>query len=207
MARRLLGRRDRRIDVERHVQPALVDANPRHANALFLHGAWLTIQLSVIATLLGFLIGTLCAFGRGSHNPWVARTCSLYVEIIRNTPLLVQIFIVYFGLSSLGWKVPAYAAAIAALVINIGAYTTEIMRAATQAKLAEVVGRIVVVRRGARDAGEARVTIDAEPVVAVIVESSVAESVTLPASMPGCGYPAVRGSTAPSCPGATGSAW
>lgn len=96
---------------------------------LFLHGAWLTIQLSVIATLLGFLIGTLCAFGRGSHNPWVARTCSLYVEIIRNTPLLVQIFIVYFGLSSLGWKVPAYAAAIAALVINIGAYTTEIMRA------------------------------------------------------------------------------
>ena len=96
---------------------------------LFLHGAWLTIQLSVCATLLGFLIGTLCAIGRGSHNVWVARACSLYVEIIRNTPLLVQIFIVYFGLSSLGWKVPAYAAAIAALVINIGAYTTEIMRA------------------------------------------------------------------------------
>jgi polar amino acid transport system permease protein len=96
---------------------------------LFLHGAWLTIQLSVIATLLGFLIGTLCAIGRNSHNAWVARACSLYVEIIRNTPLLVQIFIVYFGLSSLGWKVPAYAAAIAALVINIGAYTTEIMRA------------------------------------------------------------------------------
>jgi polar amino acid transport system permease protein len=96
---------------------------------LFLHGAWLTIQLSVIATLLGFLIGTLCAIGRNSHNSWVARACSLYVEIIRNTPLLVQIFIVYFGLSSLGLKVPAYAAAIAALVINIGAYTTEIMRA------------------------------------------------------------------------------
>ena len=96
---------------------------------LFLHGAWLTIQLSVCATLLGFLIGTLCAIGRGSHNVWIARACSLYVEIIRNTPLLVQIFIVYFGLSSLGWKVPAYAAAIAALVITIGAYTTEIMRA------------------------------------------------------------------------------
>ena len=96
---------------------------------LFLHGAWLTIQLSVMATLLGVLIGTLCAIGRNSHNTWVVRACSLYVEIIRNTPLLVQIFIVYFGLSSLGWKVPAYAAAIAALVINIGAYTTEIMRA------------------------------------------------------------------------------
>lgn len=96
---------------------------------LFLHGAWLTIQLAVIATLLGFLIGTLCAFGRGSHNRWIAQACSIYVETIRNTPLLVQIFIVYFGLSSLGLKVPAYVAAIAALVINIGAYTTEIMRA------------------------------------------------------------------------------
>src|SRR5688500_12677780 len=96
---------------------------------LFLHGAWLTIQLSVVATLLGFLIGTLCAIGRNSHNTWIARACSVYVEVIRNTPLLVQIFIVYFGLSSVGWKVPAYAAAIAALVINIGAYPTEIMRA------------------------------------------------------------------------------
>jgi polar amino acid transport system permease protein len=96
---------------------------------LFLHGAWLTIQLSVIATLLGFLIGTLCAIGRGSHNPWVARACSLYVEIIRNTPLLVQIFIVYFGLASVGFKLGVFTAATLALVINVGAYTGEIVRA------------------------------------------------------------------------------
>jgi polar amino acid transport system permease protein len=51
------------------------------------------------------------------------------VETIRNTPLLVQIFIVYFGLASVGFKVDAFTAATAALVINVGAYTAEIVRA------------------------------------------------------------------------------
>jgi polar amino acid transport system permease protein len=96
---------------------------------LFLHGAALTIQLSAIATLLGLLVGTLCAIGRGSRNTFVARACGIYVETIRNTPLLVQIFLVYFGLASIGLKVPAFVAAVLAMVINIGAYTTEIMRA------------------------------------------------------------------------------
>jgi polar amino acid transport system permease protein len=53
----------------------------------------------------------------------------VYVEVIRNTPFLMQIFIVYFGFSSLGLKVPAFVAALVALVINIGAYSAEIMRA------------------------------------------------------------------------------
>jgi polar amino acid transport system permease protein len=53
----------------------------------------------------------------------------VYVETIRNTPLLVQIFIVYFGLASVGLKVDAFTAATAALVINVGAYTSEIVRA------------------------------------------------------------------------------
>ena len=55
-----------------------------------------------------------------------------YVELIRNTPLLVQIFIVYFGLSSMGLKLSAEASAVIALVVNMGAYTTEIMRAGIQ---------------------------------------------------------------------------
>jgi polar amino acid transport system permease protein len=96
---------------------------------LFVHGAWLTIKLSIVATLLGLLIGTLCAMGRGSRHAFIARACAIYVEAIRNTPLLVQIFLVYFGLASLGVKVPAFTAAILAMVINVGAYTTEIMRA------------------------------------------------------------------------------
>jgi polar amino acid transport system permease protein len=52
-----------------------------------------------------------------------------YIEAIRNTPLLVQIFLVYFGLASLGWKISADLSAALALTINIGAYSTEILRA------------------------------------------------------------------------------
>jgi polar amino acid transport system permease protein len=100
---------------------------------LFLHGAWLTIELSVLATVLGFVIGTLCAIGSRSRIAAVARGCAAYVEVVRNTPLLVQIFLVFFGLSSLGWKVPAIYAAVIALVVNIGAYSGEIMRAGMDA--------------------------------------------------------------------------
>jgi polar amino acid transport system permease protein len=96
---------------------------------LFLEGAGLTLKLSVMATLIGLAIGTLCAIGRGSHNRIMARACAVYVEAIRNTPLLVQIFLVYFGLASVGLQVPAFVAAVLAMVINIGAYTAEIMRA------------------------------------------------------------------------------
>jgi polar amino acid transport system permease protein len=96
---------------------------------LFVDGALLTIQLALAATVIGFAIGTLCAIGRRSNIAWLVRACGIYVEVIRNTPLLVQIFLVYFGLSSLGLSLPAFTVAIIALVINVGAYTTEIMRA------------------------------------------------------------------------------
>jgi polar amino acid transport system permease protein len=96
---------------------------------LFVDGALLTIQLALAATVIGFAIGTICAIGRRSNIGWLVRACGIYVEVIRNTPLLVQIFLVYFGLSSLGLSLPAFTVAIIALVINVGAYTTEIMRA------------------------------------------------------------------------------
>ena len=95
----------------------------------FVHGTWLTIQLSFAATLLGFALGTLCAIGRRSHIVWLRRICTVYVEVIRNTPLLVQIFLFYFGLASIGMPMPAMVAALIVLVTNVGAYTTEIMRA------------------------------------------------------------------------------
>lgn len=96
---------------------------------LLLEGVWLTLALSTAATVLGFLLGTLCAVARSKGSPWLQRLVGFYVEVIRNTPLLVQIFIVYFGFASVGWKIPAMIAAVAALVINIGAYTCEIVRA------------------------------------------------------------------------------
>lgn len=99
----------------------------------FLGGAVLTLELAFFATVLGALFGTLAAVGRGSRNSLIAGACKVYVETIRNTPLLVQIFLVYFGLASLGLKLSAFTVAVAALTINVGAYTAEIMRAGFEA--------------------------------------------------------------------------
>lgn len=95
----------------------------------FATGMWLTLQLSALATVLGFVLGTLCAIGRADGSPAVKWSVAAYVEVIRNTPLLVQIFLVYFGIATLGIHVSANMAAVAALVVNVGAYTCEIVRA------------------------------------------------------------------------------
>lgn len=94
-----------------------------------LMGAATTLGLSVAATVLGFALGLFCAIARAGRSAAAARVAGAYVEAIRNTPLLVQIFIVYFGLASIGIRFSAFTAAIAALVINVGAYTAEIVRA------------------------------------------------------------------------------
>jgi polar amino acid transport system permease protein len=94
-----------------------------------MHGLWLTIRMSAITILFGFLVGTVLAIARTSEMAWVRRSAGAYVEIIRNTPLLVQMFLIYFGLSSLGMRLSADVCAILSIVINISAYTCEIMRA------------------------------------------------------------------------------
>jgi polar amino acid transport system permease protein len=101
----------------------------------FVAGAWLTIQLTILSIAFGFLLGTVCAVARVYGGPLLRRLVGAYVETIRNTPLLIQIFIVYFGLSSLGLKLSAEVSAVIALTVNMGAYTTEIMRAGIQSIL------------------------------------------------------------------------
>jgi polar amino acid transport system permease protein len=108
--------------------PAVLERWPN-----FLGGAVLTLELAFFATVSGALLGTLVAVGRGAHSRPIARICKVYVEAIRNTPLLVQIFLVYFGLASIGLKLSAFTVAVAALTINVGAYTAEIMRAGFEA--------------------------------------------------------------------------
>ncbi|WP_094509346.1 amino acid ABC transporter permease [Brucella thiophenivorans] len=92
-------------------------------------GLWLTIRMSAITIVLGFFVGTIFAIGRSSQRKWLRRLSATYVEVIRNTPLLVQMFLIYFGLASLGLKLNANFCAILSIVINISAYTCEIMRA------------------------------------------------------------------------------
>lgn len=100
---------------------------------LFLQGVWLTIQITSIATALGLVIGMIMAGLQLVKNPILSSIIQAYIEIIRNTPFLVQLFFVYFGLPSLNIMIPAYQAALIALTINIGAYATEIVRAGVEA--------------------------------------------------------------------------
>jgi polar amino acid transport system permease protein len=99
----------------------------------FAEGVWLTIQLSVAATIVGFVLGTFCAIARTSGSATLKTVVGAYVDVIRNTPLLVQLFIIYFGIATLGLRIPANIAATIALVVNIGAYVCEIMRAGIEA--------------------------------------------------------------------------
>ena len=96
---------------------------------VFLKGAWLTLKMTALAIAIGTVLGVLVAFARRSTNRALAALCSAYVEAVRNTPFLVQIFLLYFGLASLGLRMPTFAAAVLAMVINIGAYAAEIIRA------------------------------------------------------------------------------
>lgn len=95
----------------------------------FAAGVWLTLQLSAITTVLGFVGGAFCAIARADGPTWLRWIVGVYVEAIRNTPLLVQLFIVYFGIAVLGIRIDANLAAVLALVVNVVAYTCEIMRA------------------------------------------------------------------------------
>ena len=96
---------------------------------LLLEGAWVTVQLSLLATLIGFVLGALCAVARNSRSGWLRWGVAAYVELIRNTPLLIQSYFLIFGLSSIGVTMPIMVGAVLALVINIGAYSCEIIRA------------------------------------------------------------------------------
>ena len=98
-----------------------------------LDGAWLTIRLSAMAMALGLCLAILCAYGKTARVRPVRWLVSSYIELIRNTPFLVQIFIIYFSLPSLGIRLEANQAALAAMVINVAAYASEIVRAGIDA--------------------------------------------------------------------------
>lgn len=94
-----------------------------------LYGAWLTVKLSAMAMAIGLVVSILCAVAKTSGIRALRIAVDIYVEAIRNTPFLVQIFFLYFGLPTLGIRLDPNTAALLALVINFGAYGTEIIRA------------------------------------------------------------------------------
>ena len=104
----------------------------REIDALLL-GAWLTLRLSALAMALGLIVGVAGALARASRYRAPRALASAYVEAIRNTPFLVQVLLVYLGLPSIGIRLMPDQAALLAMVINLGAYTTEIVRAGIKA--------------------------------------------------------------------------
>ena len=100
---------------------------------LLLRGALFTLELTAIGTVFGVSLGIVGAVVRAWNIRPFAALFGLYVELIRNTPFLVQLFFIFFGLPGLGVHISEWQAAVLAMVINLGAYSTEIIRAGIQA--------------------------------------------------------------------------
>ena len=96
---------------------------------LLLEGTWTTIQLSLSAMVLGLLLAIACAWGKTAGPRPLRWVINAYIELIRNTPFLVQLFFFFFAMPALGVRWSAHTAALTAMVVNLGAYATEIIRA------------------------------------------------------------------------------
>ena len=100
---------------------------------LLLKGVGLTLALTVISATIGVMVGVACAWSRANGPVWLKWVVGSYVELVRNTPFIVQLFFIYFGLPAAGLKLSPEVASIIAMVVNLSAYATEIIRAGIEA--------------------------------------------------------------------------
>jgi len=100
---------------------------------MLLRGVAMTSALTAVSATLGLALGVGGAWARSAGPPWLKAVVGLYVELIRNTPFIVQLFFVFFGLPGLGVKLTPELASTIAMVVNLGAYATEIVRAGVEA--------------------------------------------------------------------------
>lgn len=96
----------------------------------FLQAAVVTVELSVLTVLIGLACGALGAAARLSRHAALRFLGAAYVSVIRGTPALIQLFLLYFGGPQIGLQLDAFSAGVIGLGINIGAYMTETMRGA-----------------------------------------------------------------------------
>lgn len=119
-----------------------------------LRGAGLTIELAVLGIAFGIVIGLIAAILKISHTP-LRYLAHVYIWLIRGTPLLVQLFLIYFGLPQLGITLNAFTSSILGLGINSGAYIAEVFRGGieaipkgqTEASLSLGMGKFLTMRR------------------------------------------------------------
>lgn len=113
-----------------------------HAPILLL-GAWNTLWMTSCGTVGGLILAIACVFLGATGSRSVRLAVETYVEIIRNTPFLVQLFVLYFSLPAIGLRLSADQAAVIGLSISFGGYATEILRSGIEA-----------VQRGQIEAGQ-----------------------------------------------------
>jgi polar amino acid transport system permease protein len=100
---------------------------------MLLKGVAWTLGLTFVSAVIGVAVGVACAWARGEGPAWLRAIAGTYVELIRNTPFIVQLFFVFFGLPAAGVKLSPETASVIAMVVNLGAYATEIIRAGIEA--------------------------------------------------------------------------
>lgn len=100
---------------------------------LLLKGMVVTVGLTLVSAVVGVCLGVVCAWARAWGPRTLAWAVAAYVELIRNTPFIVQLFFIFFGLPGLGLRLSPEAASVVAMVINLGAYAAEIVRAGVEA--------------------------------------------------------------------------
>lgn len=103
------------------------------AAAALAHGVATTILLIAATTMFGGALSVVAAAARRGRVAWLRGFVAGYVELIRNTPFIVQLFFIFFGLPGLGLRLAAVPAAILAMTINLSAYGTEIVRSGLDA--------------------------------------------------------------------------
>jgi len=100
---------------------------------MLLRGLGLTIVLTALSALCGMLLGIGCAWARTHGTGWLRGAVGGYVEAIRNTPYIIQLFFIFFGLPSVGLRLPVELACVLSMSLNLGAYACEILRAGLEA--------------------------------------------------------------------------
>lgn len=100
---------------------------------LLLDGMLKTIELSMGAMVIGLLIAVFCSWGKSNGPRALHWAIDAYIETIRNTPFLIQLFFFYFALPTIGLQMSAATAALVTMFVNLGAFATEILRAGVEA--------------------------------------------------------------------------
>jgi len=92
------------------------------------NGFLMSLEITGIALIIGFFLGILLAIGRVYGNPFFRAVSTAYLTFFRGTPMLIQIFLLYYGLPSIGFKISAFMAGILGLGLNSAAYQAEYFR-------------------------------------------------------------------------------